>query len=148
MTCINERALNRNCCCCCHNQKVVCCYISDPDTRNVNSWQYNTQCHSSFRPSGFPTQRCGSHKQKPSSIFEESLLPRAPPQRHPHPAGGLQNQGPSSASQTGQHSRSSQEMESNTNTVQHRPHGHNHASSPDKLCYYHHTFGEAARQCR
>ena len=48
---------------------------------------------------------------------------------------------------------SSQEMESNTNAMQHRLHGQKtkpktHASSPDKLCYYHRTFGEAAQQCR
>ena len=50
---------------------------------------------------------------------------------------------------------SSQEMETNTNAVQRRPHVQEQktkpktrASSPDKLCYYHRRFGEAARQCR
>ena len=48
---------------------------------------------------------------------------------------------------------SSREMESNTNAVQRRPQEQKtelktRASSPDKLCYYHRRFGEAARQCR
>ena len=48
---------------------------------------------------------------------------------------------------------SSREMDSNTNAVQRRPQEQKtklktRASSLDKLCYYHHRFGEAARQCR
>ena len=55
--------------------------------------------------------------------------------------------------QTGRPLWSSREMESNTNAVQRRPQeqkpkAKTHASSPDKLCYYHRSFGEAAHQCR
>ena len=48
----------------------------------------------------------------------------------------------------------SRDMESNTNAVQRRPPARQQAktksrvSSPDNLCFYHRTFGEAARQCR
>ena len=51
---------------------------------------------------------------------------------------------------------SSRNMESNTNAVQHRPSARQQQtkskapvpSTDNRLCYYHRTFGEAARQCR
>ena len=51
---------------------------------------------------------------------------------------------------------SSRNMESNTNAVQRRPPARQQQtkskapvpSSDNRLCYYHRTFGEAARQCR
>ena len=49
---------------------------------------------------------------------------------------------------------SSQDMESNNNAIHRRPTARQKTKvkactpSPSRLCYYHRTFGEAARQCR